>query len=124
MLDQNQQSAGWLQAGCVTFSLQGKTMICIRDSPIGNPRLKGAANHRRRKPTRGRLVGLEGFFVHVPLNGVLHKLPCAAERQLFLNVSLIGFYSLYTDVQLLCNLAGSVSFADQAEHFEFAIAEV
>jgi hypothetical protein len=45
-----------------------------------------------------RWCGLGGFVGDVGLDGVLHQLAAAVERQLFFDVSLVGFDGFYAEV--------------------------
>ena len=44
------------------------------------------------------------FLVHRPLDGVLHQFAAVLERQLILNVRLIGLHRLHAEVQLFGDL--------------------
>ena len=55
---------------------------------------------------------------------MLHELAGTAQRQLFLNVGLVRFDGFYAEVQFFSDLSGSVTLSDQAEHFQFAVAEI
>ena len=59
-----------------------------------------------------------------PLNCVLNQLGCVSEVELFLNVRAMRFDRLNAEMELFGNLAGAVALADEAEHFEFAIAQI
>ena len=52
---------------------------------------------------------------------MLHQLASAPQRQLFFDMSLVGFDGLDAEVQFLGNLARAAAFTDQAEYLELTI---
>jgi hypothetical protein len=59
---------------------------------------------------------LRRTLVDLPLNRVLDELASAPQRELFFQMSLIGFYRLYAQVQLVRDLPGAPAFANGAEN--------
>src|ERR1700735_3146166 len=57
------------------------------------------------------------------LNGVLNQLAARAQRELLLDMSLVGFYCLHAEVQFFGDLPRTPAFADQTEHLELTIGE-
>src|ERR1700758_4479527 len=61
--------------------------------------------------------------VHRPFDRMLHQFAGVAQRELFLNMSLIGLDGLDAEMQFVGNLPGSMSFANQPKDFQFAISK-
>ena len=59
-----------------------------------------------------------------PLDGVLDEFRGVAEVEFLFNVGAVGFDCFDAEVEFFGDLARAVTLADQAENFEFAVAEV
>jgi hypothetical protein len=107
-------SAGMTTSGSATFNFggdayewhQGFPYIVGVNISLLNLRAEGITRANRAKNQSHH------FFIHVPLNSVLHELAGAAQRQLFLDMGLVGLDSFYADVQFFRNLPGSMTFSD------------
>ena len=64
------------------------------------------------------------LFADAPLNRMLHQFSCTAQRELLLDVRLVGFDRLHADMQFLGNLPGGVALTDQPEDFQFAVRKI
>ena len=59
-----------------------------------------------------------------PLDRVLHQFARILQRQLVLDVGLVGLHGLDAEVQFFGDLPRAVAFADQAEDFQFAVGKI
>jgi len=64
---------------------------------------------------------LRGLVVQLPLNGVLHELAASAQGEFFLQVCLVRFDGLHTQMERLGDLTRAETFADHSEHLEFTV---
>ena len=98
--------------------LKRRSSLILETSGFPSPLISQKARNEWGPRISRQPCGMNGLstscrlFVHVPLNRVLHQFAGAAQRQLFLDMRLVGFHGLHAEVQFFGDLPGAVTFAD------------